>query len=375
MSRLSIPSPIFSGLAYFSMFFGSGNLVFPLFLGTIAHDSWFLVAIAFLLSGVLGPFIGTLAMVKFEGNTDLFFSRIGKYPSLIFVSILMVVWFPIGAGPRCIQIAYEALARYVPSTPLGFFAGLYTLIVFYVIHHRSRILTILGYYLSPALLVFLGVLWIMGFQAGEAPTQSPSLSSGELFKEGLLHGYSTMDLIASFFFSSTLIHLLQRYKSPRQTTMQNALWSGIIGMGTLAIVYTGLIHMAACNADKLSEIPKQQILPYVSEVFLGKQWSIVPVAIIILACLTTSVAMTTAFSEFLRDKWLGEKYWKICLWISLLSTLLFSFVELQQLIEMTGPVLQIGCPALILLTLYNFYRPPSDEKILSRWTTSQKESP
>lgn len=358
MKKVSIPSPIISGLAYFSMFFGSGNLVFPLYLGTIAYSYWPLVALSFLLSGVVGPFIGTLAMVKFEGNTERFFSRLGRIPSLIFVSILMVVWFPIGAGPRCIQIAYEALARYFSSTPFWVFSVIYTLVVFYVIHHRSRILAILGYYLSPALLVFLGLLWVVGFQAGETPTEIPTVPSGELFKEGILLGYSTMDLIASFFFSSTLIHLLQRYKSPKQTTMQNALWSGIIGMVTLAIVYTGLIQLAASNADKLSSVPKEQILPYVSEVFLGKQWSIIPVAIIILACLTTSVAMTTAFTEFLRDKWVGEGSWDLSLWISLLSTLFFSFIELEKLIEMTGPVLQIGCPALIILALYNFYRPP-----------------
>jgi LIVCS family branched-chain amino acid:cation transporter len=269
----------------------------------------------------------------------------------------MLVWFPIGEGPRCIQIAYEALARYVPATPLWTFASVYTLLVYYVIHHRSRILTILGYYMSPALLIFLSILWIMGLRAGEAPTEASSLSNVELFNQGLVHGYSTMDLIASFFFSSTLIHLLQRYRAPQQTTMQNALKSGIIGMGTLGIVYTALIHLAASNADKLADIPKQQILPFVSEVFLGPQWSIIPVAIIILACLTTSVAMTTAFSEFLRDKWLGEERWSAALWTSLLSTLLFSFIELQSLIEITSPVLQIACPALILLTLYHFLRP------------------
>jgi len=64
-----------TGLAMFSMFFGSGNLVFPLLVGQLSEGHFFIAALGILLTGVLVPFIGILAMFLFKGNQYEFFSK------------------------------------------------------------------------------------------------------------------------------------------------------------------------------------------------------------------------------------------------------------------------------------------------------------
>ena len=65
-----------TGLALFSMFFGAGNIVFPLIIGRSA-GSEALSAIGGLgLSAVLFPFLGLIAMMLYQGNLKDFLARL-----------------------------------------------------------------------------------------------------------------------------------------------------------------------------------------------------------------------------------------------------------------------------------------------------------
>ena len=74
-----------TGIAIFSMFFGSGNVVFPLLLGQITGEkiSWALIGLA--ITAVGAPLLGLLGSVLFEGDCKKFFYRIGEIPGYIIV--------------------------------------------------------------------------------------------------------------------------------------------------------------------------------------------------------------------------------------------------------------------------------------------------
>ncbi len=74
MSKTHQPSFIIIGFALFSMFFGSGNLIFPLFLGQIAEGQWIFASLGFFVTAVLLPLLGILAMVVYKGDYGTFFS-------------------------------------------------------------------------------------------------------------------------------------------------------------------------------------------------------------------------------------------------------------------------------------------------------------
>lgn len=345
------------GLAFFSMFFGSGNLVFPLFLGASASSNWPYVAAGFILGGVLGPFLGTMTMVLYKGDTDQFFRTLSPKVALIFMTILTAVWIPLGAGPRCIQVAYEAFLFFIPSCPFWAFSVCYSLLVVVIILRLTRIIETLGYVLTPLMLVLLAILCIVGTYGTSAPVAQGNLGS-DIFYDGLIYGYSTMDLIASFFFSSSLIYILKHIEPDQKKAIRKAFYAGIIGMSVLALVYFGLIILAARNAELLKNIPKEQVLPFISTNLLGKYLSIIPVVAIILACMTTSIAMTSVYAEFIGEKFLKEKDppTLVSSSVSALLSMGMSFLGLNAVIAITWPILQISCPLLIILAIYNVIR-------------------
>ena len=71
------PSALVVGLALFSMFFGSGNLIFPLMLGRDAGAAFAISAFGFVLTAVLVPAFGIIAIAFAQGS----YEKILKRPS------------------------------------------------------------------------------------------------------------------------------------------------------------------------------------------------------------------------------------------------------------------------------------------------------
>lgn len=59
-------------LAMFSMFFGAGNVVFPLIVGQAAQDRSLFALLGLLITGVGVPFIGLFGMTLFDGDYRAF---------------------------------------------------------------------------------------------------------------------------------------------------------------------------------------------------------------------------------------------------------------------------------------------------------------
>ena len=94
-------SAIIIGMALFAMFFGSGNLIYPLHIGTVSQGAWPVATIGFLLAAVFLPFLGVSAMVLYKGSYDDFFNTIGKKKGFLLSLLLLTVWIPLGSAPRC----------------------------------------------------------------------------------------------------------------------------------------------------------------------------------------------------------------------------------------------------------------------------------
>ena len=88
---------IASGLALFSMFFGAGNVIFPLALGQFAQDKTFYAILGLLITAVGVPLIGVVAMALYDGHYKTFFARIGKTPGFILAVVMMGLIGPFGA--------------------------------------------------------------------------------------------------------------------------------------------------------------------------------------------------------------------------------------------------------------------------------------
>src|SRR5438876_8400254 len=85
-------SPLFAtAFALFAMLFGTGNIVFPLGLGRSVGPLALYAMIGFVVTAVLIPVIGIVAMALYDGDYQSFLQRAGKVPGTIMVVICMAL--------------------------------------------------------------------------------------------------------------------------------------------------------------------------------------------------------------------------------------------------------------------------------------------
>ncbi len=343
-------SAFFIGLALFSMFFGSGNLTFPLFVGQISEGHWLSATLGFLISATLLPFLGILGMIFFQGNAQAFFGKCGKYIGGKFlIPIFLTIWIPLGSAPRCVAVAKASLEPVLGEIPLWIFSILYCVFIFFLVSKKQRLLDIMGYVLTPILLIGLIVLFIASLFTPETFVEN---HKANFFSQGLIEGYNTMDLIASCFFTSSIIQLLDSKSGDKTSAIRLFFKSSVIGVLILAAVYIGMIHMAAKYSNALEGLGKEQLLPNLIHILLGPYSTMVAAFIILIACITTSAALVLVYADYLRSwvkKGNGAAY------ITIFATFLFSLIGFSGIVALTSPLLQILYPLLIVMVFISIY--------------------
>lgn len=347
-----------TGLAMFSMFFGAGNIIFPLVLGHSSGNLVLYALLGLLLTAVGVPFLGLIGIILYKGNYKVFFERMGSVPGLFFITVIMLLIGPFGGIPRCIALSYSTLQSTLSGISINWFSLFSCAIIFLFTFKKTQILNLLGNILTPFLLISLLVIMIAGFLfPGEqvVSTQTPF----QAFNQGLLEGYNTMDLLASFFFSSIVYQgLRQQFETNEvdhdKRIFYHSLKAGLFGAVLLSIVYVGFSYVASIHSDGLNIQEQDQLLGSLTLKILGPYAGFIASIAIALACLTTAIALSAVFSEFLQKTIFKHK---ISYSTALLSTLLVTFgvstLEFKGIVKLLAPILQISYPALIVLTIAN----------------------
>lgn len=360
MKRIFESHIVTTGLAMFSMFFGSGNLIFPLVIGKIAGDKNVYSITGLLITAVGIPFLGLAAMILFNGDYKKFLYRIGEIPGFILMTIIMCLIGPFGVLPRCIVLSYAATYQYLPGMSLLLFSAISAGIIFLLTVKESKILDVLGKYLSPILLLCLGIIIIKGLIY--APKCSINKLSGSyLFFEGLLEGYKTFDLFASIFFSSIVLSTLKKTLNSSLNTSSKKIGfalfkSGLIGAGLLSMVYIGMSFVSARYSAILFNVPDHELLISIAKHLLGSSAGLIVGLAVALACLTTAMALAVVSAEFLeKEIFLGKIKYEICLAIALLISIPVSSLQFDGLMRLLVPALKITYPAVIVLVIFNIF--------------------
>lgn len=364
-------SSLVIGLALFAMFFGSGNLIYPLFVGQFAKDQWMMMGSGFLLTAVLMPFLGVVAMVAYEGCYASFFNTIGRVPGFIFRTFLLTIWIPLGSAPRCMTLAFASMKSYFAyMPPLWMFSLIYSALVFVIVVKKLGILDILGKWITPLLLGSIACVFYQGFTSFSTPSGVQEVKDG-LFFSGIIEGYNTMDLIASFFFSASVIHIINSSGSTMKQTLKLVVRSSVIGIVVLAGVYVSLIAVSARHAGLLEGIPKDEALAYLAQVLMGPAWSFAAILAILLACFSTSIALILVYTDYLHDEVLKKTQHPILsVIIALAITYVMSLFGLEGITMVTAPVFKICYPLLICLIVWNvcgklFFQKKDNEQVYS----------
>ncbi|MBS0628275.1 MAG: branched-chain amino acid transport system II carrier protein, partial [Verrucomicrobia bacterium] len=126
-SRMNV---IFTGMALFSMFFGAGNIIFPLLVGHLSGNQTPYALLGLSFSAVAFPVLGLIAMTLSFGNLAIFLKKLGKYPAIILLFILQITQGPLGCMPRLITLMHASLKTYLPNLSLLLFSLLISGLIF-----------------------------------------------------------------------------------------------------------------------------------------------------------------------------------------------------------------------------------------------------
>ena len=363
--KLRFRDYLFVGSMLFGLFFGAGNLIFPVHMGQAAGSNVFMANLGFLVTGIGLPFLGVVAIgvSRSNGLFDLA-SRINKRYALIFTVLLYLVIGPFFALPRLATTSFEiGLAPFLPAGQQQVFLALFSLLFFATAWALSRkptkLLVYVGKFLNPVFLLLLGVLLAFAFfkplgSIADAPVQAAYQHN--VFVTGFTQGYNTLDALASLAFGIIIINTLKNMGVEKPATLAiDTVKSGSISILLMGIIYSLLAFMGTMS---LGEFPLSEnggiALAQIAKYYLGTGGSLLLALIVIIACLKTAIGLITAFSETFVELFPKRTYGFFVALSSILPCL-FANVGLTKIIEFSTPVLMFIYPLAITLILLGLF--------------------
>ncbi|MDY3118269.1 MAG: branched-chain amino acid transport system II carrier protein [Peptoniphilus sp.] len=341
------------GFALFAIFFGAGNLIFPPFLGFNAGDSWTSVMAGFLLADPVIPII-TLVVTIFAGGKAVDLGRRVNYPfAVVLAAAAMISVGPVFAIPRTAATTHEVgILPFLPGMPIWVTSAIFFAITLALSIKETGVIDIIGQYITPILLIFLGIIIAKAVITPIGPVL-PAEGTG-YFTQGIKEGYQTMDAMVALLCTAIVTGDLIRKgygdasKKEKQMMIVKVC---VLAMVLLFVIYGGLTYVGAQGGMHFAkDATRVEILVGSVGLLLGT-WGQAALAVAVsLACLTTSVGLTSAAGNFFNSVSNGKWKYEYVVCVSVLVSFVFSLVGVDGIIGLAGPVLDIVYPAIIAMT-------------------------
>ncbi len=361
--KLQTKEYVYVASMLFGMFFGAGNLIFPISLGQHAGQNLWPAIAGLLITGVGLPLMGVAAL-GISRSSGLFelSTKAGHSYGMFFTCLLYLTIGPFFAIPRCATTSFTVgMEQILPKSDytklyLLIFSALFFGAVLFFSLRPGKILTWIGKILNPCFLLFLGVLVIVAII-------SPAAQISEIkpledyaanpFFSGFLEGYNTMDALASLAFGIVVVQVIRDLgiKDP------NAVAGSTVRSGIFSCLLMGLIYIAVAIVGAQSRglfEPAENggvAFAQIAKHYLGSAGLIILALTVTLACLKTAVGLITSCAETFSSifkKGPGYKLWTIILCA---VSFLFANLGLNAIITYAVPVLMFLYPLAIVLIL------------------------
>lgn len=343
----------------FGLFFGAGNLIFPPLLGKQAGGATFQSLLAFGITAVVFPILGVVAVAKTKGLSNLA-SKVDKYFAIVFTTMIYMAIGP-GLGiPRAGSLPFEmAVAPFLPeNVSLSLSRLVYTFVFFLVAYlvclKPNKLVTRMGKFLTPALLVLIAVMFVgVLFKNPNAVTSPVGDYATSSTVKGFLEGYNTMDTIAALNFGLVISLAVKSFKvEDEEKVIGYTVRVGLVAGSFLFVIYAMLAYIGMTTSGLTGDVKNgAEILTTVSQYVFGKFGIVLLASIFTLACLTTCIGLITSISKFFETM-TKEKvsYHKWIVFWTFLSFLVANF-GLNTILKVSVPVLVAIYPVSIVLIL------------------------
>lgn len=379
---LTLKEKIIVASTLFGMFFGAGNLIFPVHLGQMAGSNSWPAIIGFVITAVGIPILGVAAI----GNThsDNLFAlseKVSRKYAFFFTTALYLTIGPLFAIPRCATTSFTTgFAPIIGESKVVIaqliFSAIFFAIVLVCSWSPKKISLYIGKIINPIFLIFLAILVIAALinpSANMADVQPIEEYQSGAFFNGFIEGYGTMDAIAGLAFGIVIIEVVRSFGiKDDDKVAKETVKSGILTAILMGLIYVFTIIMGA-QSRGLFEVSENGgiALAQISNHYLGGVGSVILAATITFACLKTAIGLVTSCAEmFVR---MYHRPFNYRGWVLVFSVFSFviSNVGLTAIINYSIPVLMFLYPlAITLIALALCERLFGKSKYVYIWVTA-----
>ena len=362
--KLTIRQKLLVAGTLFGMFFGAGNLIFPVHLGQMAGRNAIPAMIGFIITAVGIPVFGVAAIgITHSDGLQTLAGKVSKGYGIFFTCLLYLTIGPLFAIPRCATVSFTTgVAPMLGDSGaewlyLLIFSAVFFAFVLFFSLRPGKITVWIGKIINPIFLIFFAVLMIAALLApGAAASAVEPVAAyqSDAFFPSLIEGYGTMDAIAGLAFGSVVIDVIRRMGVDNDDAVAvDVLGSGVLTGLLMAVIYVVTILMGT-QSRGLFEISDNGgiALTQIAGHYFGGVGQIILAVTITFACLKTSIGLVTSCSETFVKMTHGKISYKLWAIVFTLFSFAVSNVGLSAIIEYSIPVLMLIYPpatALIIL--------------------------
>lgn len=378
--KLEFKSNILLGALLFGLFFGAGNLIFPVQMGQLAGSNTLQATMGFLITGVGLPLLGVIASALSQSESLYDMAKpVNRIYAILFTCMLYLTIGPLFAIPRTATVAFEVglnpfIQKELLQIGLVIFSFIFFAVTLYFSLRPGRILDWIGKYLTPMFVVLLSILLIATFvkpmgEVSQYAAQGDYIDK-PLFR-GILDGYNTMDALASLAFAIVIISNIEKLgiKNPKRKAIES-FKAGIVCLVGMSVIYASLAYMGATSLGSVSSANNGgTIMSMVSEHYFGFIGKILLATIVIVACLKTAIGLITACAQMFSEMYKGLSYKYYAIIFTGFSFIIANF-GLDKIMQLSIPVLMLLYPLAITLILLSLLSPViHKQKDIYGWTT------
>ena len=351
----------------FGLFFGAGNLIFPLHLGQLAGAHWGTAAVGFLVTGVLLPLLSVLAVAvtRAEGFYDVG-RPLGAGFALVFMVLIHATIGPLFGTPRTATVSFTVgVAPFLPkqytSVALFVFSALFFLAAFAFSYKENNILANVGKVLNPVFLALLFLVFVVAFAnplGNPASAPVTTAYAHHALSNGFLEGYNTMDALAGLAFGVTVVTAVRSMGQRRASDVSRVVAkSGVLAVSVIAVIYVLLIVLGAMSLGRFKVSADGGVaFNQLVNAYAGAFGQVVLAFLLTVTCLTTAVGLVAAFAQDFHKHFPKVSY-HTWLALSCLASFLTANFGLDQIIAWSTPMLMFLYPLSMVLILLSVTSP------------------
>lgn len=364
-SKLTLKDYFVVSSMLFALFFGAGNLIFPLHLGQMAGHNWLLATGGFLVTGVLLPLLSVLAVAvtKSKGVYDVGLP-LGAGFALVFMVLIHATIGPLFGTPRTATVSYTV--GVAPLLPAGWqtwglvvFSALFFAAAFALSYRQNKIVENLGKLLNPTFLVLLFVVFFVAFLHPMGKLSLAKATTAYVntpFINGFLEGYNTMDALAGLAFGVTVVTAIRMMKKNESVSVTTTK-AGVFSMAAMGLIYLLLVMVGVMSLGKFKLSADGGIaFSQIVNSYAGTAGQAFLAVLMTLTCLTTAVGLVAAFAQDFHEHFPQLSY-HTWLFLNCFVSFLTANLGLQQIIAWSVPMLMFLYPLSMVLIVLSVTSP------------------